>query len=72
MVFCKVKNHILCILGLRMKREEIKQLKAQLLDRDKVIQKMREQEAAYLAQADSFKVGWLVNVFYLFYFVEET
>jgi hypothetical protein len=55
-----------------MKREEIKQLKAQLLDRDKVIQKMREQEAAYLAQADSFKVGWLVNVFYLFYFVEET
>jgi hypothetical protein len=40
-----------------MKREEIKQLKAQLLDRDKVIKKMREQEVAYLAQADNFKVS---------------
>ncbi|XP_023701619.1 centrosomal protein of 152 kDa isoform X3 [Cryptotermes secundus] len=45
-----------CLAGLRMKRDEIKRLKAQLLDRDKVIQTMRDQEAAYLAQADSFKV----------------
>lgn len=52
-----VKNHILCILGLQMKREEIRKLKAQLLDRDKVIKKMREQEAAYLAKVDSFKVS---------------
>jgi hypothetical protein len=40
-----------------MKREEIKRVKAHLLDRDKVIQKMREQEAAYLAQAENFKVS---------------
>jgi hypothetical protein len=40
-----------------MKREEIRKLKAQLLDRDKVIKKMREQEAAYLAKVDSFKVS---------------
>lgn len=48
---------MLCVLGLRMKRDEIKRLKAQLLDRDKVIQTMKGQEAAYLAQADSFKVS---------------
>jgi hypothetical protein len=40
-----------------MKRDEIKRLKAQILDRDKVIQTMRDQEAAYLAQANSFKVS---------------
>jgi hypothetical protein len=40
-----------------MKRDEIKQLKAQLSDQDKVIQRMRDQEAAYLAQADRFKVS---------------
>jgi hypothetical protein len=40
-----------------MKRDEIKRLKAQLLERDKVIQMMRDQEAAYLAQADNFKVS---------------
>jgi hypothetical protein len=61
---CKVSYFVkfgeepmLCVLGLRMKRDEIKRLKAQLLDRDKVIQVMRDQEAAYLAQAESFKVS---------------
>lgn len=40
-----------------MKRDEIKRLKAQLSDRDNVIQIMRDQEAAYLAQADTLKVS---------------
>ncbi|XP_021928465.1 centrosomal protein of 152 kDa-like isoform X2 [Zootermopsis nevadensis] len=44
-----------CLAGLCMKREQIMKLKAQLLDRDKVIKKMREQEAAYLVQTDNFK-----------------
>ena len=41
-----------------MKRNEIKQLQAKLVDRDKVIQAMKQQEAVYLAQTDSFKVRW--------------
>jgi hypothetical protein len=41
-----------------MKGNEIKQLQANLVDRDKVIQTMKEQEATYLAQADNFKVSW--------------
>ena len=46
-----------------MKRNEIKQLQAKLVDRDKVIQAMKQQEAVYLAQADNLKVSWksLVN-----------
>jgi hypothetical protein len=46
-----------------MKRDEIQQLQAQLRDRDKVIQTMKQQEAVYLAQTDNFKVSWekLVN-----------
>ena len=41
-----------------MKRDEVKQLQAQLEERDEVIQAMKQQEAAYLAQTDSFKVSW--------------
>jgi len=41
-----------------MKRNEIKQLQAKLEDREKVIQAMKQQEAVYLAQTDSFKVSW--------------
>ena len=39
-----------------MKRNEIKQLQAKLVDRDKVIQAMEQQEAVYHAQTDNFKV----------------
>jgi hypothetical protein len=55
-------RNILCILGLRMKRDEIKRLKAQLLDRDNVIQIMRDQEAAYVAQAENFKVSCSLRI----------
>jgi hypothetical protein len=48
---------MLCVLGLRMKRDEIKRLKAQLVDRDQVIQIMRDQETTYLAQAERFEVS---------------
>jgi hypothetical protein len=41
-----------------MKRNEVKELQVQLEDRDEVIQAMKQQEAAYLAQTDSFKVSW--------------
>ena len=41
-----------------MKRNEIKQLQTKLVERDKVIQAMKQQEAVYLAQADNFKVSW--------------
>ena len=41
-----------------MKLNEIKQLEAKFVDRDKVIRAMKQQEAVYLAQTDSFKVNW--------------
>ena len=41
-----------------MKRNEIKQLQAKLVDRDKVNQAMKQQEAVYFAQTDNFKVNW--------------
>jgi hypothetical protein len=41
-----------------MKRNEIKQLQAKLVERDKVMQAMKQQEAFYLAQTDNFKVSW--------------
>jgi hypothetical protein len=56
-VKCHIVMNVHLVLGLRMKRDELKQLKAQLLERDKVIQVMRDQETAYLAQADNFKVS---------------
>jgi hypothetical protein len=51
---------ILSIEVLQMKRNEIKQLHSQLLDRDNVIQTMKQQEAVYLAQTDNFKVSWKI------------
>ena len=44
-----------------MKCNEIKQLKAKLVDRDKVIQAMKQQEAVYIAQTDNFKVNWKMS-----------
>ena len=41
-----------------MKRNEIKQLQAKLVYRDKVIQAMKQEEAVYLAQTDNLKVNW--------------
>jgi hypothetical protein len=41
-----------------MKDNEIKQLQAKLVDREKMIQTMKQQEAVYLAQADNVKVSW--------------
>ena len=37
---------------------KLKQLQAKLVDRDRVIQAMKQQEAVYLAQTDSIKVSW--------------
>jgi hypothetical protein len=41
-----------------MKCNEIKQLQAKLVGRDRVIQGMKQQEAVDVAQTDSFKVSW--------------
>jgi len=49
---------IIHIVGVQMEHKEIKQLQAELVDRDKVIRAMKQQEAVYLAQTDSFKVRW--------------
>ena len=41
-----------------MKHNEIKQLQAKVVVRDKVIEAMKQQEAVYIAQTDNFKVNW--------------
>ena len=49
---------ILSISDVQMKHNEIRQLQVKLVDRDKVIQTMKQQEAVYLAQTDNFEVSW--------------
>ena len=44
-------------IGLKIKREEIKELKNHLEERDELINKLQNQEKAYLEEADNLKVG---------------
>ena len=40
-----------------MKRNEIRQLQAKLVDRDKAIQAIKQREDVYLAECENFKVN---------------
>ena len=42
---------------MQVKHNEIKQLQAKLVERDKMIQAMKQQEYVYLAQTDNLKVN---------------
>nr|CAD7267666.1 unnamed protein product [Timema shepardi] len=43
------------LIGQKLKREEIRRLKSQLENKDKIIKKLKDDETNYLAQAEKFK-----------------